>query len=297
MVGTRKTPLEKSLTAPTASMYVELLEEEVDPDNDEIIDQLSVRRTSIPPSSSASTTSLYVSSSVDITTPSSSFAPTPSYTSPYKRLGTPSTLDLDSNLEPLVSQLDWRSIGGSGLKWLSYDDPVDTESTGKGGPLGIILVGQLGPFVKLRKAENNFDRDKPEFSLQLEVGDHSLLMLRDLIRRRDKNFTVINPLRIKVSEVDIMPHCVPSEPFLFAYDGTSTDDDYDGDHLDASRFMSGDKVAVQVWFGSYMFTDRSGKTASGPTFRLLAFLQRQALTIAQSQNVGGYSSALIHPFL
>ncbi|KAH8798655.1 hypothetical protein F5884DRAFT_813435 [Xylogone sp. PMI_703] len=263
---------------------------------------MKVRRTSIPPSSSASTTSLYVSSSVDITTPSSSFAPTPSYTSPYKRLGTPSTLDLDS--VPLVSQLDWRSIGGSGLKWLSYDDPVDTENTGKGGPLGIILVGQLGPFVKLRKAENNFDRDKPEFSLQLEVEDHSLLMLRDLIRRRDKNFTVINPLRIKVSEVDIMPHCVPGEPFLFAYDGTSTDDDYDGDHLDASRFMSGDKVAVQVWFGSYMFTDRSGKTASGPTFRLVKLWRLQAgisstsaLTIAQSQNVGGYSSALIHPFL
>ena len=47
------------------------------------------------------------------------------------------------------------------------------------------------------------------------------------------------------------------------------DDDQDGDNIDASRFTAGDKVTVQAWFGSYVFTDKSGKTTSGPTFRLL----------------------------
>ena len=48
--------------------------------------------------------------------------------------------------------------------------------------------------------------------------------------------------------------------------GTSTDDDQDGDIIDASCFTAGDKVAIQAWFGSYIFTDKSGRTASGPTF-------------------------------
>jgi hypothetical protein len=53
------------------------------------------------------------------------------------------------------------------------------------------------------------------------------------------------------------------------------DDDQDGDNIDASRFTAGDKVAVQAWFGSYVFTNKSGKAMSGPTFRLLKLWRLQ----------------------
>ena len=136
--------------------------------------------------------------------------------------------------------------------------------------MGIILLGQLGQFAKLKSAENNFNPDKPEFSLQLQVEEGSLENLKVLIRRRDRNLTVTNPLRLKVAESDITsPSFSPGDPFPAAFDGATTDDDYDGDDIDASRFAAGDKVAVQVWFGSYVFTNKSGKTVSGPIFRLL----------------------------
>lgn len=36
--------------------------------------------------------------------------------------------------------------------------------------------------------------------------------------------------------------------------------------IDASCFFTGgDKVAIQAWFGSYVFIDKSGKTVCGPT--------------------------------
>lgn len=137
------------------------------------------------------------------------------------------------------------------------------------GPLGVILLGQLGPFVRLRSAENNFNKNKPEFSLQLEIGDRPLGILKDLIRLRDRSLTVVNPIRIKVAESDIaLPSFKPGDPFPATFDGTSTDDDQDGDTIDACCFTPGDKVAIQAWFGSYIFRDKSGKTASGPTFRL-----------------------------
>jgi hypothetical protein len=149
--------------------------------------------------------------------------------------------------------------------------------------LGVILLGQLGPFIRLRSAENNFNKNKPEFSLQLEVEKRSLDILKNLIRRRETNLTVTNPLRVKVTESDITSASfTPGDAFPDTFDGTSTDDDQDGENIDASCFTAGDKVAIQVWFGSYVFTDRSGKTASGPTFRLLKLWRLQAGVSASS---------------
>ncbi|PVH69053.1 hypothetical protein DL98DRAFT_186040 [Cadophora sp. DSE1049] len=120
-------------------------------------------------------------------------------------------------------------------------------------------------------------KDKPEFSLQLQVEERTLDILKVLVRRRDRNLTVTNPLRVKVAEADITsPSFTPGGPFPAAFDGTTTDDDQDGDDVDASRFTAGDKVAVQAWFGTYVFTNKSGKTVSGPTFRLLKVWRLQA---------------------
>lgn len=163
------------------------------------------------------------------------------------------------------------------MKWLAHNDPDDLYSDEDPTPLGLILLGQLGPFVRLRSAENHFNKDKPEFSLQLHVEDRSLDILKDLIRRRQRNLTVANPLRIKVAESDLaFPSFTPGDAFPATFDGAYTDDDHDGDAIDASRFAAGDKVAVQAWFGSYVFTNKSGKTVSGPTFRLLKVWRLQA---------------------
>jgi hypothetical protein len=117
----------------------------------------------------------------------------------------------------------------------------------------------------------------PKFSLQLQLEERSLSVLKDLIRQRDENLTVPNPIQIRVNESDITsPTFTPGDPFPATFDGTSTDDDEDGDIIDASAFTTGDKVAVQAWFGSYVFTDKSGKTASGPTFRLQKIWKLQA---------------------
>jgi hypothetical protein len=171
----------------------------------------------------------------------------------------------------------WVAFSGTGIKWLAYNNPADLYDDDEPGPLGIILLGQLGQFFTLRSAENHFNKDKPEFSLQLQIEDQSLEILKLLIRRRDRNLTVTNPLRIKVTESDVnLASFTPGDPFPAAFDGTTTDDDQDGDELDASRFTAGDKVAVQVWFGSYVFTNKAGKTVSGPTFRLLKLWRLQA---------------------
>jgi hypothetical protein len=172
------------------------------------------------------------------------------------------------NLKRLDLKLSWETVKGSGIKWLTYTDELyDSEQP---GPLGVIFLGQLGPFVKLRSAENHFNPNKPEFSLQLEVEEKSLDILRELIHRREENLTVTNPLRVKVTESDIASSSfTPGDAFPATFDGTATDDDEDGDVIDASCFTTSDKVAVQAWFGSYVFTDKSGKIVSGPTFRLL----------------------------
>ena len=139
----------------------------------------------------------------------------------------------------------------AGIKWLAHNKPDDLYDDEELSPLGIILPGQLGQFTTLKSAVNNFNPDKPEFSLQLQVDERSLEVLEVLIRRRDGKLTVTNPLRFKVAESDIAsPSFTPGDPFPAAYDGTTTDDDQDGGDIDASRFTAGDMVAVQAWFGS-----------------------------------------------
>jgi hypothetical protein len=78
------------------------------------------------------------------------------------------------------------------------------------------------------------------------------------------------------------PFFTPGDAFLATFDGTSTDDEQDGEFIEASCFTAGDKVAVQAWFGSYAFTDKSGKAASGPTFRLVKLWRLQASISALS---------------
>jgi hypothetical protein len=181
------------------------------------------------------------------------------------------------NLGRLDPKLSWEAFNGNGIKWLAYTDPDDLYNDEEPGPLGVILLGKLGPFIRLRSAENNFNKDKLEFSLQLEVEERSLEILKDLIRRRERNLTVANPLRVKVAESDLTSSSfTPGDLFPATFDGTTTDDDQDGDNIDASHFTAGDKVAIQAWFGSYVFTNKSGKTASGPTFRLLKLWRLQA---------------------
>lgn len=246
----------------------------------------------MPPYSDSIYTSPYQSSSVDLQTPISALTPS-SYASTSKRPATPPlALNFDGvpnlpyfrgqwvyvgNLERLDPKLSWEAFNRSGIKWLAHNNPDDLYDTEELGPLGIILLGELGRFTTLKSAENNFNKDKPEFSLQLQVEERSLEILKVLIRRRDRNLTVTNPLRVKVAEPDIAsPSFTPGDPFPAAFDGTTTDDDQDGDDIEASRFTAGDKVAVQAWFGSYVFTNKSGKTVSGPTFRLLKLWRLQA---------------------
>lgn len=78
------------------------------------------------------------------------------------------------------------------------------------------------------------------------MDEPSLEILRVLIRWRDRNLTVTNPLRVKVAESDItLPSFTPREPFPAAFDDITTDDDYNGNDINASRFAAGDKVTVQ----------------------------------------------------
>ena len=117
-------------------------------------------------------------------------------------------------------KLSWEAVGGSGIKWLAYNDLDDLYSDEEPGPLGVILLGQLGPFIKLRSAENHFNENKPEFSLQLEIDERSLGILNNLICRRQRNLNVTNPLRVKVTESDITSSSfTPGDPFPATFDG------------------------------------------------------------------------------
>ena len=66
-----------------------------------------------------------------------------------------------------------------------------------------------------------------------------------------------------------LPSFTSRDPFPATFDEKTTDDDQDNDAINTSRLASSNIVAVQAWFGSYVFTNKSGKTISGPTFRLL----------------------------
>ncbi|KAH8595120.1 hypothetical protein B0O99DRAFT_710389 [Bisporella sp. PMI_857] len=183
----------------------------------------------------------YQSSSIDPHTPFSALTPS-SFASPNKRPATPfPALNFDGVPSFPYFVATWT------FKYYSFKPARSVHYT--------------------QAAKNNFNKDKPKFSLQLQIEERSLEFLKDLIRRRDRNLTVTNPLRVKVAESNItFPFFTPGDAFPFTFDGTTTNDDQDGDSIDASRFAAGDKVAVQAWFGSYVFTSKSGKTMSGPSF-------------------------------
>ncbi|KFY96818.1 hypothetical protein V500_02300 [Pseudogymnoascus sp. VKM F-4518 (FW-2643)] len=203
MVGTRKTPSGRTTVTLDGSPVIEAVDDE--DDTIDITDQFSVPRSSMPPYSDRIYASPYQSGSVDLQTPLSALTPS-SYASPSKRPATPPpALNFDGvpnlpyfrgqwvyvgNLERLDPKLSWEAFNGSGIKWLAHNNPDDLYNIEELGPLGIILLGQLGRFTTLKSAENNFNKDKPEFSLQLQVEERSLEILKVLIRRRDRNLTV-----------------------------------------------------------------------------------------------------------
>jgi len=152
------------------------------------------------------------------------------------------------------------------MKWLSYNDPE--EEYNDENPyvkFEMILIGELGAFLSLKAVENRFSPEKPEFSIQLAVEDSTLDVLKDLLSRRREGYAINNPLRIKAPESELLSDSFNNgDPFPNGFDGTSTTDVDDGPTLPGSAFTIGDKVAVQVWFGTYNFNNKSG-----PTFRLL----------------------------
>jgi hypothetical protein len=176
------------------------------------------------------------------------------------------------NLAQLVPQLSWDLIGGPTMKWLSYDDPKEEyNDENPHVKFGLILVGELGAFLNLKSAENYFRPENPEFSLQLLLEDSTLDVLKDLLSRRGEGYAINNPLRIKVPESELSSDSFSTgDPFPDRFDGTSTTDTDDGPIISASVFTAGDKVAVQVWFGSYNFNNRTGLT-----FRLLKLWRLQ----------------------
>jgi hypothetical protein len=151
-----------------------------------------------------SSISPYRSDTVYPQTPLSALTPS-SHTSPNKRPATPpAALNFNGvpnlpyfrgqwvyvgNLERLDPKLSWETFNGTGIKWLAHNEPDDLYNAEEPGPLGIILLGQLGQFMTLKSALNNFNPDKPEFSLQLQVDARSLDILNVLIRRWDRNLT------------------------------------------------------------------------------------------------------------
>jgi hypothetical protein len=176
------------------------------------------------------------------------------------------------NLPELGSLLSWDLIPGTTMKWLSYDDPEE-EYRDKHPHIkfGMILLGELGAFLNLKVAENPFSPEKPEFSVQLLVQESTLDVLKELLSRRGEGYAINNPLRIKVPESELLSDSFNhGDPFPDGFDGTSTTDTNDGPVLAASAFTTGDKVAVQVWFGCYNFNNRTG-----PTFRLLKLWRLQ----------------------
>jgi hypothetical protein len=158
------------------------------------------------------------------------------------------------------------------MKWLLYDDLAkEYDNKNLHIKFGMILLDKLGAFLSLKAIENHFSLEKPEFSVQLEVEDLTLDVLKDLLSRRGEGYAINNPLRIKVPESELLSDSFDSsDPFLDGFDGTSTTDTDDGPTLAASAFTAGNKVAVQVWFGCYNFKNRTGLT-----FRLLKLWRLQ----------------------
>ena len=158
------------------------------------------------------------------------------------------------------------------MKQLLYDDPAkEYNNKNLHIKFGIILLGELGAFLSLKATENHFSLEKPEFSVQLVVEDATLDVLKDLLSRCSEGYTINNPLRIKILESKLLSDSFNNgDPFPNRFDSTSTTDTDDRPSLAASAFTVGDKVAVQVWFRSYNFNNKTG-----PTFRLLKLWRLQ----------------------
>jgi hypothetical protein len=176
------------------------------------------------------------------------------------------------NLAELGPLLSWDLIPGTTVKWLLYDDPREEyDDAYLYIKFGMILVGELSAFLNLKVAENHFSPEKPEFSVQLLVEDLILDVLKDLLSWRGEGYAINNPLKIKVPESELLSDSFKSSDlFPDGFDRTSITDTDDGPVLAASAFTTGNKVAVQVWFGCYNFNNRTGLT-----FRLLKLWRLQ----------------------
>ena len=176
------------------------------------------------------------------------------------------------NLTELILLFNWDLILGLTIKWLSYNNPKEEyNDENLYIKYRIILIGELSIFISLRAIENYFSLKKPKFFIQLVVADSILDILKDLLSRCGEGYAINSPLRIKVPELELLSDSFDSgDPFPGGFDGTSTTDTDDGLKLEVSAFTAGDKVAVQVWFGSYNF-----KNKAGPTFRLLKLWRLQ----------------------
>ena len=170
------------------------------------------------------------------------------------------------NLTELVLPLNQDLIPGSIIKQLSYNDPK--EEYNDENPYikyRIILVGKLSTFISLKTAENYFSPKKPEFSIQLVVVDSTLDVLKDLLSHYREGYTINSPLRIKVPKLELLLDSFNSgNPFPNGLNGTSITDTNNSPSLPASAFTIGNKVAVQVQFKSYNFSNKTR-----PTFKLL----------------------------
>ena len=141
----------------------------------------------------------------------------------------------------------------------------------------MILIGKLSAFLSLKAIENCFSLEKPKFSIQLVVEDSILDILKDQLSYCKEGYTINNSLRIKAPKSELLLDSFnSSDPFPNRFDGTSTTNTDNGLTLVASAFTIGDKVVVQVWFGSYDFNNRKGLT-----FRLLK-LQRLQPSVSGS---------------
>ena len=152
------------------------------------------------------------------------------------------------------------------MKQLLYNNPAkEYNNKNLHIKFKIILLDKLNAFLSLKAVKNYFSLKKLKFFIQLVVEDLTLNVLKDLLSYYKEGYTVNNPLRIKVPKLELLSDSFnSSNPFPNRFNSTSTTNTNNGSTLPASAFTAGDKVAVQVWFGSYNFNNRTG-----PTFRLL----------------------------
>ena len=139
----------------------------------------------------------------------------------------------------------------------------------------MILVGKLSAFLSLKAVENCFSLKKPKFSIQLVVEDLTLNILKDLLSRCGEGYAINSPLRIKVPELEfLLDFFNSSNPFPNGFNGTFTTNIDNRPKLVASAFTTGNKVVVQVQFGSYNFNNKAKST-----FRLLKLQRLQLNTV------------------